>query len=163
MMFNQHTFEIDVTWENNSEVSTEVNPKKFSRDHTVDAKGLQSIQASSARVFHGSAKKWNPELLFTASVAQCNMLTFLFLASRQDISIKRYADSARCTLILDKNGVGGEISAVDLFPTVTIATKQSEQTDAILDQICEDVSQQCFIRRSVKCSVSENYNFVFTH
>ncbi|HUH57501.1 MAG TPA: OsmC family protein [Pseudomonadales bacterium] len=141
-----HSFEISIHWN--------PSPRKkggYTRDHILSTGNAEIIHGSAAKQFHGNPDSWNPEQLLISAVAQCHMLTFLFLANRSKIRIASYTDTATGSIRMDKDGIGGEFEVINLYPTTTVACKVAEREN-ILEQLMhldKDVSKYCFIRRSI--------------
>lgn len=155
-------FDITVSWD-----AADASPQRgnlpqsmgFSRSHTIRADGVaEAISGSSAKVFRGDASKWNPEQLLLSSLAQCHMLTFLYLAHRENIKILEYSDSASGTISMDSDGIGGQFSQITLNPKVTVETSESlfQALKSDLAEINHRVKEHCFIRRSISVPVQEN-------
>ncbi|MDA3145828.1 OsmC family protein [Leucobacter sp. UCMA 4100] len=130
--------------------------RRFSRKHVIEAEGLDSIEASAARVFHGDADRWNPELLLISAVAECHMMTFLFLAKREGLEIVDYQCRAEGTLSIDPDGVGGEFAEIALFPVVSFRDRAEAGTgdEATIIGLHTEVEKYCFIARSVKAPIT---------
>lgn len=155
MIHSQHSFEISLYW---SPSSPPLNKRGYSRDHVLTAGNAEVIHGSAAKQFHGDPDSWNPEQLFISAVAQCHMLTFLFLASRSKINILSYSDNAIGSIRMDKDGIGGEFEIIKLFPTITVECKATERgtTLEFLKNLEQEVAKHCFIRRSILTPVESS-------
>ncbi len=159
MIAQQHSFTTEVRWQGSPMQASE---RRFSRKHVIEAEGLHPIEASAARVFHGDADRWNPELLLISAVAECHMMTFLFLAKREGLEILDYRCRAEGTLALDADGVGGEFAGISLFPVVTFRAREEaglhEETclhdEATIIALHDEVGKYCFIARSVTAPIT---------
>lgn len=111
-----------------------------------------SLKGSSAKQFHGSAAHWNPEQLFLASLGQCHMLTFLFLASQRGLSVLRYDSDIAGTILMDADGVGGSFSDVTISPKIILQNTAATPNETIRDaqEVLQRVDDHCFIARSVR-------------
>lgn len=162
-MFRQpHHFEIQLSWSNIdqnpiNDASTEARNQRarFDRDHTIVSQAIAEIRGSAAKQFHGNQDNWNPEQLFIAAIAQCHMLTFLFLAHKKGFNIVSYSDAASGEIVLDNDGIGGEFSQISLKPVVQISPSEQNNHDLIreLHEINAQAEMHCFIRRSVSAPV----------
>src|SRR3990167_10269954 len=90
-----------INWKRNN---TPFDTKSFSRDHQVSFGSSSTIQVSSAPEFLGNKSLTNPEELFTASIASCFMLTFLYMSALKGFIINDYTIEA--TGKLAKNAEG---------------------------------------------------------
>lgn len=152
MLSNEHSFNVNVVWQGASE-KPHTGPK-FSRKHSLTVPGLPPIESSAARIFHGDADRWNPEQLLIAAVAQCHMMTFLFLARREKIIVVDHECPAEGVLTMDADGVGGSFTGITLRPQVTIVCEEDDP--GIVDhvnELHEAVGKYCFIARSVTAPI----------
>lgn len=133
-------YEISVAWQGTG-------PRE--REHVIRADGAGELLGSAAPTFHGNRERWNPEQLFIASLAQCHMMTYLYLAERVQLRIVSYADHATGTLRTHPDG-SGEFVEVILRPCVDIVDgSRREEAQALHDE----VGKYCFIERSVAVPV----------
>lgn len=146
-------FSATVTWQAPAE--TENNKRAFSRDHQITSSAALAISGSSAKIFHGNPECWNPEQLFLASIAQCHMLTFLFLAHRAGLKIQSYEDHVTGKIEMDADGIGGEFAKIQLAPKIVVecSNDKREATLETLLKLNEQTPRHCFIRRSVAVPV----------
>lgn len=151
-MRRNHDFTATITWSSDTE---RPHPGRgFSRNHEISVATATPLPGSSAPVFHGDATRWNPEQLFISAVAQCHMLTFLFLAAQQGFTVISYRDDARGTLVLDADGRGGEFDVITLTPQVTVeSVGDHREIDAELRELHDRVGSLCFIARSIRARV----------
>jgi organic hydroperoxide reductase OsmC/OhrA len=142
-MRTDHEYRIGVTWTGNLGTGTS-GYRDFTRDTVVRAAGLPDLLASADRPFHGSADRWNPELLLLSSLAQCHLLSYLYVATRAGIVVVGYTDDPSARLVTRPDG-GGSIVEATLRPTVTIASGDPQAAQALH----EDAGRLCFIASSV--------------
>lgn len=147
-MSRTHSYEISVTWTGNRGPGTS-GYRAYDRDHDVTAAGLPPIAASSDPAFRGDPGRWNPELEFTATLAQCHMLWYLHLCATAGVVVTAYADHARGTMAETADG-GGRFTEVMLRPRVTVASADMIETAASLHR---DARAKCFIANSVNFPV----------
>ena len=122
--------------------------RAFSRDAQITFAGRPTIAASSAPEYRGSPDRVNPEELFTSSLSLCQMLSYLYLAARNDIQVTAYVDEADGELRL-KDGKMRMVT-VTLRPTITItATSDVAKAHALVAQ----AHAECFIANSIACEV----------
>ena len=149
--FRRHEMSLTLRWTGNLGSGT-ASYRGYSRDHEVRATAAGiALDASADRAFHGNARRWNPELLFLASIAECHMLTYLHLAVESGVVVVGYEDAPEGVLVLDDDGRGGEFESVTLHPEVTIAL--GSDADAA-HSIHERVGALCFIARSVRTPIA---------
>ena len=141
-------YRIDLTWTGNRGQGT-AHARAFGRDHTVSAEGLPDLLASADRAFHGDRDRWNPELLLLAALAECHMLTYLYLATQRGITVVDYRDAPHG--VLDVHGDGsGEFVSATLRPVVGISQPDRVAEAVALHDLAPDL---CFINRSVRFPV----------
>ncbi|TAK73660.1 MAG: OsmC family peroxiredoxin [Gammaproteobacteria bacterium] len=138
-----------VQWKRNE---TPFNVKSYDRTHLIRFNGGSSIQASSAPEFVGNASLPNPEELFTASIASCFMLTFLYWAAMKGMVVDEYSAEAVGTLAKNAEGKMA-VTEVVLKPTVVF--HDNKQPDAsVLEGLFKKAHENCFISSSVKTKVT---------
>ncbi len=155
MSFNEHIFAVTVTWDGpNPNRAGAPARRSHSRTHTITADGPGEILGSAARVFHGDVDRWNPEQLLISAVAQCHMMTFLYLAQQAGLAVVEYTGPAAGVLTIDLDGIGGEFSSITLSPSVVILSNTDAlQVEATVAEIHNKVEQYCFIARSVRAPI----------
>jgi organic hydroperoxide reductase OsmC/OhrA len=142
-----HTFTLTLTWEKPADVTT--SPRDpHRRRHTISYPGKPNISGSAAPAFHGEVERWNPEELLLASLAQCHMLTFFYLASQEGLEVTDYRDRPEATLDTHQDG-SGNITGVTLRPQVTIQPGFAGD----IDSVHQRAHELCFIARSVNFPV----------
>lgn len=121
----------------------------YSRSSWLSAPGKGEVPGSSGLAFGGDPHGYNPEELMILSLAQCHMLTFLALATRRKLGVRRYADNATGTLA--KNAAGRmQMSEVVLHPHVvfTAGTDVDE-----VQGLHAKAHELCFMANSVNFTV----------
>ena len=142
-----HTFTLDVAWE--KPVSDSLSPRDPSRRrHTISHPDKPDIVGSAAPAFHGEVERWNPEELLLASLSQCHMLTFFYLAHQEGLVVAGYHDTPEATLETNADG-SGNITEVTLRPQVSVEPGFAGDIDALHERAHE----LCFIARSVNFPV----------
>ena len=123
----------------------------FNRDHSWKIEGGETIQASSAPAFLGSADRIDPEEALVAALSSCHMLTFLALAAKKRLSVDSYNDDA--VGYLEKNDEGKlAITRVALRPKVTFSGDKQPDSEQI-EKMHHRSHDACFIANSVKTEV----------
>jgi organic hydroperoxide reductase OsmC/OhrA len=147
MEFDHH-FEVKVEWQGNLGSGTSAY-RAYDRDNIVTAHGKATIDGSSARAFHGSPERWNPEELLVAALSECHMLSYLHVATSNGIIVTAYEDDATGTMRQTPDG-GGYFTSVTLRPIVTISAGDPE----LARSIHAEASAKCFIASSVNFPVN---------
>ncbi|WP_395640836.1 OsmC family protein [Pseudolysinimonas sp.] len=138
-----HRFLASLTWTGNRGAGT-AEARTYGREHVVSVAGKPDIHGSAARVFHGDADRWNPEEMLIAALAQCHLLSYLYVAVRNGIVVEAYEDAAEGTLVTTPDG-GGRFREVVLRPVVTISAGDPELAAALH----AEANRLCFIASSV--------------
>ncbi len=128
---------------------------KYSREHTWTFDGGAVIPASpSPQVVpmpYSNPAHVDPEEAFVASISSCHMLTFLFVASRQEFQIDSYEDEAVGVMTNNEKGVPW-VSLVTLHPKIIYSGGKlpAPADEKHLHHLAHD---QCFIANSIKTEV----------
>jgi len=136
-----HHFEVHASWRSDGGGMPPGN-------HRLEFEGKAPIEASAAPQYKGDPSRSNPEELFVASLASCQMLSYLALAARGGVTVLAYDDRAQGTLtIADKKM---RFTEVVLRPRITIAAGSDEAKARALVHAAHEA---CFIANSVACEV----------
>jgi len=149
-MVNTHGYQVSVEWIGNRGTGTS-GYREYGRELIVKAGGgdlKHDIEASADTPFRGDADRWNPEELLLAALAQCHMLSYLFMAVRSEVNVVAYSDDAEGTI--EQVDLGGRFTQVVLHPVVTVA--QEEMVDRAFAAHAE-AHRTCFIANSVNFPV----------
>ena len=147
-MGSEHSYHIGVVWQGNRGTGTS-GYRDYSRELTVSAAGKHPIEGSADKPFRGDLSRWNPEELLLAALAQCHLLSYLYVAVTEGVVVTDYSDSATGTMVEDGKG-GGAFTQVLLRPRVTVA--DSSMADAAM-RAHRKANELCFIARSVNFPV----------
>jgi len=142
-----HRFVASLEWTGNRGEGT-VGYRAYGRDHVLRVDGKPDIRGSAARVFHGDVDRWNPEEMLVAALAQCHLLSYLYVAVANGIVVESYVDAAEGYLVTTPDG-GGHFREVILRPVVTISAGDPE----VATRIHADANRLCFIASSVNFPV----------
>lgn len=139
-----HTYEVSVRWTGDRGTGTS-GYREYGRDHDVSAVGKADIAGSADPAFRGDRDRWNPEELLLAALAQCHMMSYLYVAVQQGFTVVDYRDTATASLDVHRDGTG-EVTGVTLQPVVTI-----RESDRVADAGAAhaEANRLCFIARSV--------------
>ena len=146
MRVSQHEFSLTVTRDSLAPADS-AGSRKDSRRHSVSAEGKPPILGSSAKAFHGETERWNPEELFLASLAQCHLLSLLYVLERDGVGEVACTIDAEATLVVDSSGAG-RITRVTLTPTT-----RTDAEAAMVYAAHQEAEKLCFIANSVSCEV----------
>lgn len=144
---SHHKFSLTVTRDSRADTQAS-GSRKEARRHVISADGKPSILGSSAKAFHGEVERWNPEELFLAALAQCHLLSLLYVVERDGLGDIECEIHARATLEVDADGAG-RITTVTLEPQTR---SQSAPAETLL-AAHEEAEKLCFIANSVSCEV----------
>lgn len=139
-----HHYDVSVHWTGNRGSGTS-GYRDFGRDHDVAADGTPTIAGSADPAFRGDPSRWNPEQLFTATLAQCHMLWYLHLAAQAGVVVSHYTDDAVGTMVTDPDG-GGRFVEVLLRPRVTVSSADMLEPALLVH---ESAHEKCFLANSV--------------
>jgi organic hydroperoxide reductase OsmC/OhrA len=141
------TYDITLTWTGNRGHGTS-DYQGYDRANEVAGAGLPVIPGSADPDFLGDPARWNPEQLLVAAVAQCHLLSYLYLCSTNGVIVTGYADDAQGTMT--ESGDGRRFTSVVLRPRVQVAEPAMIQTATILH---EAAHSECFVCNSVSFPV----------
>ncbi len=128
----------------------EFTPATYNRDHRWEFEGGQSLGASAAPAYRGNPALVDPEEAFTASLASCHMLTFLYLAAVKGITVTGYVDEAEGHIGKNQQGRMA-VLRVMLRPRIEFAGTPPDE--ATLQALHEQAHKHCFIANSVTTEI----------
>lgn len=139
-----HSYEVAVRWTGDRGTGTS-GYRDYGRDHTISAAGKQDVAGSADPAFRGDRDRWNPEELVLAALAQCHMMSYLYVAVQRGFTVVDYQDSASASLDVHRDGTG-ELTGANLRPVVTIL-----EADRVEDAEAAhaEANRLCFVARSV--------------
>jgi organic hydroperoxide reductase OsmC/OhrA len=143
-----HSYEVAVQWTGDRGCGTR-SYRAYDRDHEVRGAAKPPILGSSDPAFRGDPRRWSPEELLVAAVAQCHMLWYLHLAAASGIVVVSYYDRSTGVMVEDDDG-GGQFESVTLRPVVAV-TEQSMLARGLA--LHAEVGPKCFVARSVNFPV----------
>jgi organic hydroperoxide reductase OsmC/OhrA len=117
-------------------------------NHTVVFAGRTPLVVSAPAHYHGDATRLSPEELLVASVASCQLLTYLALADRAGIVVARYEDRPVGTLAIADRRM--RMTDVHLRPRITLAPGADATKARALVDAAHDA---CFVVNSVTARV----------
>jgi organic hydroperoxide reductase OsmC/OhrA len=137
-----HEFPVRLRWEGTTASAD------YTRNAVAGAPGKHVIQVSAGGAYGGDETRWNPEDLFGASLSACHMLTFLALAKKVGIDVRRYEEEASVTIATVDRVT--RVTKVRLSPTITLAAGADE---AKAREMFEKSHKYCFIANSTTAEV----------
>lgn len=118
--------------------------ESYPRSHQVYCPKKPPIEMSAAPQYQGDPNRLNPEELFTASIASCQMLTYLALASFAGIRVLSYTDEAEGVLAKKERKM--QMVRILLRPKIVVAEGTDKEKALALVQ---KAHAQCFIANSI--------------
>ncbi len=116
--------------------------------HRVTFAGRPALEVSAAPQYRGDPSRLNPEELLVASLASCQLLTYLALAPRAGVTVLAYQDEPIGTLAIVERKM--QISEVVLRPRIVVdTTTDLDKARALVDTAHDG----CFIANSVRTAV----------
>jgi organic hydroperoxide reductase OsmC/OhrA len=129
---------------------------RYSREHTWTFDGGVTLAASPSPLVvpepYSNPANVDPEEAFVAAISSCHMLTYLFLASRQNFQVDSYLDEAVGFMTKNDHGVMW-ISEVVLHPRIAYSG-ENRPASADEDRLHHLAHEQCFIANSIRTRVS---------
>lgn len=147
-MAEEHVFETQVRYP--ADPAQKLPPDAaFSRDNVLGAEGHPEMPGALPPALGGHDRGYSPEDLLILALSECHLLTYLALAQRRGLAVKRYED--RATGKLGKNANGQtQMAEVVLHPRVTVA-RGADLTMA--RDLHDRAHHHCFIANSVNFPV----------
>ncbi len=127
----------------------------FSRNHRVAFEGKPSIEMTAAPEYKGDPSRVNPEDLLVASLASCQMLTYLAIAAMSKVEVLAYQDEAVGKVEKGQDGKM-KMTTVTLRPRITISAASNR--DRAVGLVTK-AHEQCFIANSVTTQVTVEPEF----
>jgi organic hydroperoxide reductase OsmC/OhrA len=128
---------------------------KYSREHTWRFDGGVTVPASPSPSVvpepYSNPAHVDPEEAFVAAVSSCHMLSFLYVAYKQEFQIDSYEDEAVGIMTKNKRGVPW-VSSVTLHPKIAYSGEK-RPTPAEVEHLHHLAHEQCFIANSIKTEV----------
>ena len=139
----KHLFKAKLNW-NSIPKEVITNTKRYTKTHQIAIDGKEILNVSAAKAFKGDPNLYNPEDLFLSSVVSCQMMSYLYVCSQNDITVVSYQDDAEGTLEVLENG-SGRFVEIRLNPNVII--KEKEKIAQALS-LHTKANELCFIANS---------------
>jgi len=147
-----HRYEAKISWSRNGEKFID---NRYSRAHQWSFDGGIKIPASASplvvRAPLSVAEAVDPEEALVAAASSCHMLSFLFLAAKQEFVVESYVDEAFG--VMDKNEKGKfAFSRITLRPKIQFSPERPP-SPAELEALHHAAHEECYIANSIKCEV----------
>lgn len=140
-----HLYRAECFWEG----ETGQGYARYMRQHRVVVPPAESaLLLSSDPAFRGDPKLMNPEQLLVASASSCQLLSFLAIAARAGLDVRRYQDSAEGEMPEDDLPV--RITRIRLRPRIELV---SGPTEARVREAVQQAHEECYIANSLKTEV----------
>jgi organic hydroperoxide reductase OsmC/OhrA len=139
-MAKTHEFTGELAWNKGVEGLARSN-------HTLNFPGRPPFEVSAAPQYQGDPSRLNPEELFLAAIASCQLLTYLAVARNARVDVAQYEDHATAVLTIVERKM--RIQSVTLRPRITIDGGDEAEARALV----EKAHDGCFIANSVACEV----------
>ena len=143
-----HRYELTLEWQGNTGSGTS-GYRAYSRVGELRVDGKPSLGVSADTPFHGDADRWNPEDMLIGALAECHLLSYLYVATLHGVVVTAYTDAATGTMVSTSDG-GGHFTEVTLHPRVTVADSSMVETARAIH---EEASATCYIASSVNFPV----------
>lgn len=137
----RHSFAVNLRWRNTQAFDGDL-VRDYSHEGFATIPGHAAIVTSAATDFGGDPNLWNPEELLMTAVAQCHLLSFMYIANRDGVEIVDYIDEVVGDM--EFSGGTGRMVSVTLRPTVHTLADPS-----IIAAMHEEAKGMCVMRASV--------------
>jgi peroxiredoxin-like protein len=118
---------------------------------TLVSDGKPALQISSPPEFKGNAGMWTPEDLLVGAVEMCQMLTFLALVQKQQLSLVSYKSSAKGTLEF----IDGRYRFTHIIVIPSVVVEQPA-TEVDVQTLMREAHSRCLISNSITSVVEVN-------
>lgn len=137
----RHSFAVNFRWRNTQAFDGDL-VRDYSHEGFATIPGHAAIVTSAATDFGGDPNLWNPEELLMTAIAQCHLLSFLYIANRDGVEIDEYIDEV--TGSMDFSGGTGRMVQVTLQPTIYTNAEPS-----VIAAMHDEAKGMCVMRQSV--------------
>ena len=149
-----HTYSVVCAWEG----STAAGYDHYGRGHGAEAPpAVARLDLSSDPAFRGDPSRLNPEQLLVVAASSCQLLSFLAVAARARLDVRRYQDRAEAQMPEDERPV--RITSITLRPRIELAPGPSEER---VRHLVEQAHRECYIANTVRSEIRVEPTIVFT-
>jgi organic hydroperoxide reductase OsmC/OhrA len=129
---------------------------RYSRAHSWEFDGGVTVPASSAvssvPLPYSKAENVDPEEALVAAISSCHMLTFLYLAAKEQLLVDSYDDQARGSMTRNAKGRLA-VTSVRLDPKIVFSGAKVPN-GADVERLHHAAHEECFIANSVLTDIS---------
>jgi organic hydroperoxide reductase OsmC/OhrA len=147
-MAEEHVFETHLEYPADPAQKLPPDPG-FSRDNRMGAEGHPEMPGALPAALGGHNRGYSPEDLLILSLSQCHCLTYLRLAEKNRIAVRRYEDRATGRLGKGASGMTQMVEVV-LHPRVTVPRGSDV---ALAQALHERAHHHCFMANSMNFPV----------
>jgi organic hydroperoxide reductase OsmC/OhrA len=140
-----HRYNVLCHWSGSTGAGYEV----FSRAHDAETPPAEvSLRLSGDPSFGGDARLLNPEQLVVLAAASCQLLSFLAVAARARIDVRRYEDEGEGTMPEDDRPL--RLTSIVLRPTIWVAPGPTDERVAHLVEVAH---RECYVANSLRTDI----------
>lgn len=140
-----HHYNVRCHWSGSTGTGYEV----FSRAHDAETPPAEvSLRLSGDPRFGGDATLLNPEQLVVLAATSCQLLSFLAVAARARIDVRRYEDEGEGTMPEDDPPV--RLTSIVLRPTIWVAAGPTEER---IVHLVEVAHRECYVANSLRTDI----------
>jgi len=136
---------------------------RYSRAHTWEFDGGVTVPASSATssvpLPYSKAENVDPEEALVAAISSCHMLTFLYLAAKEQFVVDSYEDPAVGTMTRNAQGRLA-VTCARLAPRIVFSGAKAP-TEADVERLHHAAHEECFIANSVLTEIRVGGNWTY--
>ena len=152
-MARLHRYEAQCSWEG----STGVGYEAYERGHSARAlPAAATLALSSDPAFRGDPARLNPEQLLVIAASSCQLLSFLAIAARARLDVRRYEDRAEG--VMPEDDLPPRLTRIVLRPRIHLAAGPSEER---VRHLVQQAHHECYIASSLKTEVVVEPELVF--
>lgn len=140
-----HTYSTHLEWEG----STAGGIRAYSRAHTaVTTPPTQQLELTADKAFRGDPALLNPEQLLVMAASSCQLLSFLAVAARANVTVLGYADDAQGWM--DMADKPERVGRIRLAPVIEVAAG-TDPDDVV--RMSHQAHDECFIANSLNSTM----------
>jgi len=130
------------------------------REHYANFKGQHMLPLARAVCNGSGSLRINPEELFVAAIASCQMMTYVGLASNNGLQVLAYHDEARAMRVRRMEGVS-ELVEIVMNPVVTFQEEETEGLRSLAIRLVSEAQQENHLMKMVKANFLVRPLFMF--
>ncbi|WP_322779461.1 OsmC family protein [Frankia sp. Cas4] len=148
----QHRYRAHCHWDG----STAAGYAAYSREHRGECPPAEAtVHLSADPAFRGTHERLNPEQLVVLAASSCQLLSFLAMAARAGVDVRRYDDAAEAVMSHAAEPIG--LTHIWLRPRIVVSGDTPVER---LHALVEQAHHECYIANSLRCEVSVRPTFV---